>query len=76
MGLKKAGTAGRFGSRYGLRIRREVAKIEKVQRGRHKCPFCSKKAVRRLASGIWWCCACKAKFAGRAYEPGLTIAQK
>ncbi|MBD3262944.1 50S ribosomal protein L37ae [Candidatus Woesearchaeota archaeon] len=68
---KKVGSSGRFGARYGLKIKKKVRDIEKIQKGKHKCPFCSKFTVKRLASGIWFCKACKAKFAGRAYEPGV-----
>ncbi len=68
---KKIGSAGRFGARYGLKIRTKITEIERIQRGRHKCPFCSKLALKRIASGIWWCKHCKTKFAGKAYEPGV-----
>ena len=66
---KKIGSAGRFGARYGLRIRKKVVAIEKIQKAKHKCPFCVKVGIKRLASGIWYCTHCKVKFAGKAYEP-------
>jgi len=68
---KKVSSTGRFGSRYGLKIRKKVLEIEKIQRSKHKCPFCAKLAVKRLASGVWYCKSCKTKFAGGAYEPGV-----
>lgn len=68
---KKVGATGRFGARYGLKIKKKVLEIEKVQRRKHKCPFCRKLAVKRLSSGIWYCKSCKTKFAGGAYEPGI-----
>jgi large subunit ribosomal protein L37Ae len=68
---KKIGSAGRFGARYGLKIRKKVKAIEQIQRGKHKCPFCLKLAVKRIASGIWFCTHCNSKFAGKAYEPGI-----
>lgn len=68
---KKVGSAGRFGARYGLRIRKKVWEIEKVQKQKHKCPQCFKFALKRLATGIWFCKSCNNKFAGKAYEPGL-----
>jgi large subunit ribosomal protein L37Ae len=68
---KKIGSAGRFGARYGLRIRKKVTEIEAVQKQKHKCPNCFKFALKRIASGIWQCAACNSKFAGKAYEPGL-----
>jgi len=69
---KKVGSAGRFGARYGLKIRKNVVAIEKIQRQKQKCPFCLKFTVKRLAKGIWQCHSCITKFAGKAYEPGIT----
>jgi len=69
---KKVGSTGRWGARYGLMLRKRVLVIEKIQRGKHKCPFCLKFTAKRIASGIWQCKHCKAKFAGKAYEPGIT----
>jgi large subunit ribosomal protein L37Ae len=69
---KKAGSTGRFGARYGLKIRKKVLEIEKIQRHKHKCPFCAKLTVKRLSAGIWYCKSCKTKFAGGAYEPGIS----
>ena len=66
---KKIGSGGRFGSRYGRRIRTLVSDIEKIQKQRHICPVCKMVFVERLASGIWVCKKCGAKFAGSAYEP-------
>ncbi|MEM2874052.1 MAG: 50S ribosomal protein L37ae [Candidatus Nanoarchaeia archaeon] len=68
---KKIGRAGRFGARYGLRIRKKVLEIEQVQKQKHKCPECFKFTLKRIASGIWLCKSCGSKFAGKAYEPGL-----
>ncbi len=69
---KKVGSAGRFGPRYGLRIRKQVVEVERIQKQKHRCPFCLKFTVRRISKGIWVCRHCNAKFAGRAYEPGIT----
>ncbi|MEK6841174.1 MAG: 50S ribosomal protein L37ae [Nanoarchaeota archaeon] len=68
MATKKVGTTGRFGARYGRRLRQKVAEIEKKLKQWHKCPYCNKKRVRRLAAGIWFCKSCKSKFTGKAYE--------
>ncbi len=70
MGRKKhIGTAGRFGSRYGKKVRQIVAEIEKVQKQRHICPNCNMPYVKRLSSGIWVCGKCGTKFTGAAYYP-------
>ena len=68
MATKKVGPSGRFGARYGRRLRQKVTEIEKKLKQWHKCPYCNKKRVRRLAAGIWFCRSCKSKFTGKAYE--------
>ena len=55
-------------TRYGKRIRKKLEKIEKKTKRKYKCPSCSRKAVRRIAAGIWECKKCKKKFASGAYE--------
>ena len=67
---KKIGSAGRFGVRYGKRIRKRVSDIEKVQKSKHECPFCHKQTVKRASFGIWDCKKCNSRFAGKAYSPG------
>jgi len=37
MGTKKVGSAGRFGVRGGISIRKRIKQIEKVQKGKHIC---------------------------------------
>ncbi|NPB01966.1 MAG: 50S ribosomal protein L37ae [Methanopyri archaeon] len=66
---KKVGPAGRFGPRYGMRIRRRVAEVEAVQRRKHECPQCGRVAVKRVSTGIWKCTKCGATFTGGAYYP-------
>ena len=73
MSTKKVKSAGRFGPRYGTRIRSRVAAIEAIQKPAHPCPKCSFKAVKREASGIWLCRKCSHKFAGGAYVPRTAI---
>lgn len=62
-------STGRFGSRYGRKIRRLIAEIESQYRNKRLiCPFCNYKAVKRIAFGIWYCEKCGKKFAGKAYS--------
>ncbi len=67
MAKTKLGSIKRFGARYGRTVKLKLAKIEKEQRKKHKCPYCSGLGVKRLAAGIWHCRKCDAKFTGRAY---------
>jgi len=66
---KKVRSAGRFGSRYGVGIRKRIIKVEKFQKKKHACPECGFKSVKRIAAGIYQCTKCKIKFAGGAYIP-------
>jgi len=67
--VKKAdlGPAKRFGTRYGKSLKEKVAKIERIQRSKQKCPVCNKLSAKRVSRGIFVCRACGAKFTGRAY---------
>lgn len=73
MATKKVKQMGKVGSRVGRGLRRRILGIEKEQRQKHKCPYCTKKAIKRIATGIWYCKKCEAKFAGKAYVPGVKI---
>ena len=73
---RKAGSVGRFGPRYGVRIRRRVQEIEQVRRMRHTCPRCQAVSVHRKASGVWECRRCGNVFAGGAYRPIVTTSFK
>jgi large subunit ribosomal protein L37Ae len=66
MKTKKVKAAGRFGSRYGTRVRRKIADIESIQRKKQECIFC-KGTAKRLSAGIWHCKKCNKKFAGHTY---------
>lgn len=59
---------GRFGSRYGKRIREEVLIAEAKYKKPYACPSCSRTTLWRKASGVWQCSKCEAKYAGGAYE--------
>lgn len=68
MATKKVKSAGRFGARYGRKLRKRVTDIEAEQKKKHTCPYCSKTgSVKRLASGIWNCKKCGSKFTSKAY---------
>lgn len=66
--VEKLGSVKRFGVRYGVKPKKRLAKIESELRKKHKCPYCNKLQVKRLAVGIWYCKKCKAKFTGKAYS--------
>jgi len=69
MPTKKVKSTGRYGSRYGLRIRKSVLAIDILKRTKWECPDCLKKTLRREAAGIWKCRKCSLKLAGKAYRP-------
>jgi len=65
--LKKTGSAGRFGARYGKKVRTRIVAVEKKQRKRQTCPYCKKEGIKRLSKGIWKCPKCEKKFASDTY---------
>lgn len=69
MATKKVGSAGRFGVRYGKKVRDIVRDVEKLQKQRHVCPRCNLPYVKREAKGIFICRKCGNKFTGQAYFP-------
>ncbi len=71
--IEKLGSAKRFGSRYGAKPKHKFAKIEKEQRKKHRCPYCSQLKVKRVAVGIWHCRKCDSKFTGKAYTIAKAI---
>lgn len=73
---KKIGSAGRFGSRYGKKVREKIAEIEKIEKQRHICPKCGLPHVTRVSAGIWQCKKCGTKFAGLSYVPGGELEKK
>jgi large subunit ribosomal protein L37Ae len=66
MRTKKVKSAGRFGPRYGAKVRKKTAEIEAVQKKKQPCLFCNGKA-KRLSKGIWECNKCNKKFASHTY---------
>ena len=72
---KKVKASGRFGPRYGIRIRKGIKNIEIKQKGKHECPQCNYMKVGRVSSGIWECRKCGYKFSGGAYLPQTAAAK-
>ena len=64
----KVGITGKYETRYGQKLRKQVKAIEILQRKKNICPFCGKTSIRRSAVGIWKCRACKRSIAGGAWE--------
>ena len=69
MATSKSASSGRFGVRYGRKIREKVSEIEKKSRSLYKCPYCNKIRVKRVFSGVWKCKSCNTEFTGKAYTP-------
>jgi len=70
----KVGITGKYGTRYGAKLRKQVKSIEILQRTKYVCPFCGKTSVKRAAVGIWNCKACRRNMAGGAWEFTTTAA--
>ncbi|CAJ2505993.1 Uu.00g001230.m01.CDS01 [Anthostomella pinea] len=64
---KKVGVTGKYGTRYGASLRKQVKKMEITQHAKYQCTFCGKTTVRRHSVGIWNCRACGKTVAGGAY---------
>lgn len=67
MAKKNASSTKRFGARYGKTTKDKFGSIEKQQKAKYKCPYCSRDQVKRESLGIWQCQKCGAKFASKAY---------
>ena len=66
---RKVGSTGRFGSRYGVGIRKKLLKVETLQIQKQKCPQCGAPALKRKSKGIFKCRKCSHEFVGGAYLP-------
>ncbi len=73
---KKAGLSAKFGARYGVRLRRQIAEIGKKAKQKYACPSCNYKSVKRISSGIWKCSKCGLVFTGGAYIPVTQMAKE
>ncbi len=66
---RKTRSAGRFGTRYGVKNRKLVADIEEKMRADYACSKCGAIKVKRIATGIWKCTKCESTFTGGSYIP-------
>ncbi|KAI3901878.1 hypothetical protein MKW98_006497, partial [Papaver atlanticum] len=64
---KKAGIVGKYGTRYGASLHKQIKKMEISQHSKYFCEFCGKYAVKKKAVGIWGCKDCGKLKAGGAY---------
>ena len=71
---KKVGVVGKYGTRYGASLRKQIKKIEISQHAKYTCMFCGKQAMKRSAVGIWKCKACHKTVAGGAYNVSTAAA--
>lgn len=70
---KKTKSAGRFGARYGRKIRKAVTAIEERTHAAHTCPKCERPSVKRIGTGIWKCAKCGYTFTGGTYVPHTAL---
>lgn len=70
---KKVGVAGRFGPRYGTKVKKRLKAVEREMRRSHRCPSCGAFGLRRVGTAIWRCRRCGVKFAGAAYTPPMGV---
>ncbi|ORX82086.1 hypothetical protein K493DRAFT_361584 [Basidiobolus meristosporus CBS 931.73] len=71
---KKVGVVGKYGTRYGASLRKQVKKMEITQHAKYTCTFCGKDAVKRQSVGIWECRGCRKVMAGGAWTVSTTAA--
>ncbi len=67
-GTSKVGMTGKFGARYGVKIRKQIKSVSRHRARPSRCPECQHDSVKRLSSGIWHCKHCDLKFAASAYS--------
>ncbi|RBQ93582.1 hypothetical protein VDGD_10228 [Verticillium dahliae] len=65
--MVKVGVTGKYGTRYGASLRKQVKKMEISQHAKYTCTFCGKPTVKRHSTGIWNCHSCRKTVAGGAY---------
>lgn len=70
---EKVKSTGRFGSKYGVGIRKRVVHVEDRQKNQKPCPFCGFDKVKRKAAGLYACNKCDMEFTGGAYQAETLI---
>lgn len=66
---KKVGISGKFGVRYGAKVRKSWEEVAQKQKGFTKCPKCESKVRNmRESIGLWYCRKCGARWTGGAWE--------
>jgi len=63
---KKVKSTGKFGPRYGVKVRKRILEIEKLP-DKYTCPHCSYDTLVRKSSGVWYCKKCGKTIASSAY---------
>merc|ERR1711976_1126917 len=71
---KKVGIVGKYGTRYGASLRKDIKKMEVSQHSKYTCSFCGKETMKRQSTGIWVCKSCRKVVAGGAYVYSTTAA--
>ncbi|KAG4304246.1 hypothetical protein PORY_002427 [Pneumocystis oryctolagi] len=71
---KKVGVTGKYGTRYGSSLRKDIKKIEIQQHAKYLCTFCGKTSVKRQCVGIWKCLRCRKVISGGAWTVSTTTA--
>ena len=66
---QNAGLTARFGSRYGVSVRRRAGSALRKKSRLYVCPSCQYRKVRRKSAGIWECKKCNYTFTGGVWEP-------
>ncbi len=72
--VSKVGITGKYGTRYGAKLRKQAKAIEMLRRTKFISPFCGKQSMKRVAVGIWRCKTTNRKIAGGAWELNTTAA--
>lgn len=66
---KKVGASGRFGARYGLKIKKRFLDVNTKLKSKNICPSCQSDKLKRTSAGIYECKKCGNKTTGGAYTP-------